>query len=253
MSSNSTASAAARHADPHHADPAVAAGRVLPARRQLLHEIRWRPPEIDRRRMRIALAIALVAQIVLMLLTREWMRPPAFGDRHASGVVQVRLIELPPPPDVAETAVHELPPLAVTAPPAGTARNAPAPPRPERAARPVAPPAPGEGAEAVVETPAAPTLYNADGSLKIAPRLALPAPPRDPIERGKLAARELSQRGHNVVRCKPTRFARAYSPDESAGAEFARKYGAYVGLYNAHTAKETADRAMEAVENCDAE
>lgn len=248
MSPISTASAAA-----HHADPAIAAGLVLPARRELLHEIRWRPPELDRRRMRIALAVAIVLQIALMLLTREWMRPPASAAHPASDVVQVRLIELPPPPDVAETAVHELPPLAVTAPPAGTARNAPAPPRPERAARPVAPPAPGEGMEAVVETPAAPTLYNADGSLRIAPQLAAPAPPRDPIARGKLAARELSQRGHNIVRCKPTRFARAYSPDESAGAELARKYGAYVGLYNPHTAKETADRAMEATENCDHE
>lgn len=243
-----TANAAA-----HHADPAIAAGRVLPARRELLHDIRWRPPEADRRRVLVALAIALVVQIALMLLTREWMRPPAFAAHSSEGVVQVRLIELPPPPEVAETAVHELPPLAVSAPPAGTARNAPAPPRKEQAVRPVAPPAPGEGAEAVVATPTAPVLYNADGTLKITPQLAAPPPPRDPIARGKIAARELAQRGHNVVRCRPTRFSRAYSPDESAGAEIARKYGAYVGLYNAHTAKETADRAMEATENCDYE
>ena len=234
-------------------DPAIAVGQVLPERRELLHEIRWRAQEVDRRRVRIALAVALVVQLILMLLTREWMRMPESARHAANGVVQVRLIELPPPPDVTESAVHELPPLAVSAPPTGTARNAPAPPRPDRGARPVAPPAPGEGAEAVVATPAAPVLYNADGTLKISPQLAAPAAPRDPIARGKIAAREMSQRGHNVVRCKPTRFARAYSPDESAGAELARKYGAYVGLYNAHTAKETADRAMEAVENCDYE
>lgn len=248
-----TANSAARAAAPPRPDPAIAAGRVLPARRELLHGIRWRDQRPDRRRVGFALAVALILQIVLLLLTREWMRPPAIEASRSRDVIQVRMIELPPPPDVAPAPVHELPPLSVAAPIAGTARNAPAPPRREAASRPVAPPAPGEGVEAVVETPAAPSLYNPDGTLKISPQLTSPEPARDPIARGKIAARELQQRGHNLVRCKPTRFARAYSPDESLGAEFARKYGKYAGLYNAQTAQDTANRAVEAVENCDTE
>lgn len=230
-------------------DPAQVALRVLPLRRALLHELRWRQPDRNWRRIVVAAAIAILAQLVLILLARDGMRlKPFFDDRR--DVLRVSLIELAPPP-LPEPAVRELPPMSVTAPTAGTARNAPAPARREQGQRQVEAPAPSDGdAEAVVATPAAPSLYNADGSLRIGP--ALPAPEKlDPLTRDKLAAEELLQRGHNLVRCKRTRFAGAYRPDESLGERAARKYGRYVGLYNPATAQKQAVRAADARSDCD--
>lgn len=230
-------------------DPARVAARVLPMRRALLHEMRWRPPDVDWRRIVIAVICVLLAHLLLVLIVSVSMRPKPFIDDRRD-VIQVSLIELPPPVEL-PAAVHELPPLSVSAPQGGTARNAPAPPRRERGAREVpAPAAVAEGVEAIVATPSAPSLYNADGSLRLAPA-PLPEQPATPIEQGKLAAEELRKRGHNIVRCKSTRFARAYAPDESMGEKAARKYGRYVGLYNPATAQKAAERAAEAQAGCD--
>lgn len=230
-------------------DPAQIAAGVLPLRRALLHELRWRAPEVSWRRVAIAVAAVVFVHIALVLLVREAMRPKPFVDDRRD-VIQVSLIEWPALPEPAP-AVHELPPLSVSAPPAGSARNAPAPARRERGQRQVeAPAAASGGAEGIVATPAAPSLYNADGSLRIGP--AAPEPEaNDPMTRGKLAAEELAQRGHNIVRCKRTRFAGAYAPDESLGDRAARKYGAFLGLYNPATAQKTARRAADARGDCD--
>jgi hypothetical protein len=233
---------------PASMDPAVIAARVLPLRRALLHELRWRAPDVSWRRIAVAVAVVVVAHLVLVLLVRDAMRPKPFVEDRRD-VIQVSLIELPPLPEPAAL-VHELPPLSVSAPPTGSARNAPAPARRDRGQRQVEAPAAASGdAEGIVATPA-PSLYNPDGSLRIAP--AAPEPEaRDPMTRGKLAAEELAQRGHNIVRCKRTRFAGAYTPDESIGDRAARKYGAYVGLYNPATAQKAAKRAADARGDCD--
>jgi len=234
---------------PASMDPAVIAARVLPLRRALLHELRWRAPDVSWRRIAVAVAVVVLAHLVLVLLVRDAMRPKPFVEDRRD-VIQVSLIELPPPPEPAPL-VRELPPLSVSAPPTGSARNAPAPARRDRGQRQVEAPAPASGdAEGIVATPAAPSLYNPDGSLRIAP--ATPEPEaRDPMTRGKLAAEELAQRGHNIVRCQRTRFAGAYTPDESIGDRAARKYGAYVGLYNPATAQKAAKRAADARGDCD--
>lgn len=230
-------------------DPARIAAGVLPLRRALLHELRWRAPDVSWRRIAIAVAAVVVAHLALVLLIRDAMRPKPFIDDRRD-VIQVSLIERPPLPEP-PPGVHELPPLSVSAPPAGSARNAPAPARRERGQRQVEAPAAASGdTEGIVATPAAPGLYNADGSLRIG--TAAPEPEaRDPMTRGKLAAEELAQRGHNIVRCKRTRFAGAYTPDESLGDRAARKYGAYVGLYNPATAQKAARRAADARGDCD--
>jgi hypothetical protein len=239
-------------ARPRPPDPAVVAARVLPLRRALLHELRWRPQDFSWRRVFAAVVVAILAHVLLALLVRDAMRPKPFVDDRR-GVIRVSLIELPPPADL-PPAAQELPPLAVQAPPSGTARNAPAPPRPEQGARAAPAPVPSaEGLDGVVATPSAPSLYNADGSLRIQAAPLEIDQPQTPIERGKLAAEELRKRGHNVVRCKSTRFARAYTPAESLGEKAARKYGAYVGMYNPHTALEAANRAADAREDCDSQ
>ncbi len=247
MSAEAQPSRPERPRHPSIADPAQAAARVLPLRRELLHELRWRPPDVSWRRILVAVAIAVLAHVLLVLLVRDAMKPkPVVEDRR--DVIQVSLIELPPP--IEAPAVRELPPLQVAAPPKGAAHNAPAPPRPDRGQRQVEAPAASSGeAEGIVATP---NLYNADGSLRLGP--AEPAADTaHPIERGKLAAQEMAQRGHNIVRCKRTRFADAYTPDESLGEKAARKYGAYVGLYNPAVAQEAARRKADARADCDEE
>ncbi|HVH32717.1 MAG TPA: hypothetical protein VM847_01230 [Tahibacter sp.] len=247
MSAEAQPSRPERPRHPSIADPAQAAARVLPLRRELLHELRWRPQDVNWRRIVVAIAIAVLAHVLLVLLVRNAMKPKPFVEDRRD-VIQVSLIELPPPIEAA--AVRELPPLQVTAPPKGAAHNAPAPPRPDRGQRQVEAPAASSGeAEGIVATP---NLYNADGSLRLAP--AAPAEdPAHPIERGKLAAQEMLQRGHNIVRCKRTRFADAYTPDESLGEKAARKYGAYVGLYNPAVAQDAARRKADARTDCDEE
>lgn len=249
-------------ADPQHPaprppapiiDPARVAARVLPLRRELLHELRWRPPNISWRRVAIAVAIALLAHLLLLLLIRDGMKPKPFdGDRR--DVIQVSLIERAPPPEIIAPAPLELPPLAVPAPQGGSARNAPAPARRERGQRQVPAAAAAEqGADAVIATPSLPSLYNPDGSLRTGTATA-PAPQaRTPLEKDMAVAAEMSSRGHNVIRCKRTRFANAYSPDETVGDKAARKYLGWVGLYNPARAKRSAELAMEARENCDSE
>jgi hypothetical protein len=235
---------------PPTVDPAQIAARVLPLRRALLHELRWRPPDVSWRRITIAIVVMLLAHLLLVLLVRDGMRLKPFkGDRR--DVLRVTLIERPPPPLPEVSTVRELPTLSVTAPPTGTARNAPAPSRRQQDVRQVEAPAPSSGeAEGVVATPSAPSLYNADGSLRVSP-VAPTAEPEHPLLRDKRAAEELLARGHNIVRCKRTRFAGAYTPDESLGERAARKYGAYVGLYNPAVAQQAAKRAADAREDCD--
>lgn len=237
-------------ARPHPApDPARIAARVLPLRRALLHELRWRAPYLSRRRVAVAVFVAILAHVLLLLLIREGMQPRAVAEDRRD-VIHVRLLEVPPTREPAP--MQELPPLAVSAPVAGSARNAPAPARRERAVREVEAPAPSSaGVEAVVATPAAPSLYNADGSLRLVPAEPEQTRPLQPLEAGKLAAEEMLQRGHNIVRCKRTRFAGAYRPAESLGESAARRYGAYVGLYNPATAQKAAERAAAARDGCD--
>ncbi|WP_313920056.1 hypothetical protein [Tahibacter sp.] len=234
---------------PPSTDPAQIAARVLPLRRALLHELRWREPHVSWRRIAVAVGVVVLSHLALVLLVREAMRPKPFVDDRRD-VIQVSLIELPPLPEPTAL-IRELPPLSVSAPPTGSARNSPAPARRERGLRQVEAPAAANGdAEGIVATPAAPSLYSADGSLRLAPMAPEPEA-RDPMTRGKLAAEELAQRGHNIVRCKRTRFAGAYTPDESLGDRAARKYGAYVGLYNPATAQKAAKRAADARGDCD--
>uniref|UniRef100_UPI0021486C6C hypothetical protein n=1 Tax=Tahibacter caeni TaxID=1453545 RepID=UPI0021486C6C len=124
MSAEAQPSRPERPRPPSTPDPAQAAARVLPLRRELLHELRWRPPDVNWRRIAVAVAIVVIAHIVLVLLVRDAMKPkPFIEDRR--DVIQVSLIELPPP--IEPAVVHELPPLQVAAPSTGAARNAPAP------------------------------------------------------------------------------------------------------------------------------
>jgi hypothetical protein len=148
-------------------------------------------------------------------------------------------------------APREMEPLIVIAPPEGSAANSPAPARREAPVRPAAIPAAPKAQQGEVEAVVAtPRLYNADGSLSV-PRSEGVAKPRNALAEGLAAAAEMHSRGHNVVRCRSTRFAGAWKPDESVGEQVSRKYLSYVGLYNPHSAATAAGRAADATEACD--
>jgi hypothetical protein len=229
-------------------DPAADLAAVLPAelaaRREWLRQRRWQKPGLSRGLWLIVLVILLV-HLAWVLVLRSASHPHELPVRASP--VQVRLIEEVAAPPV--TVPRELEALVVTAPQAGKASNSPAPPRAEAPARPVAPAAAQAGtAEAVVATPSV-HLYNTDGSLLV-PKTQ-ESRKADPLAQGLAAAAEMQARGHNVVRCRSTRFAGAWKPDENVGDEAARKYLGWIGLYNPHSAAKTAERASDARSACD--
>ena len=237
-----------------HIDPARDIAHLVPyeraQRRAWLHDVRWRTGRRGRVWMTLVIAAILLLHLALMLAVRQQMRPRDSDLRPPDSVIHVNLIELPPPAELPPVPI-QMPTLIVTGAQAGTANNSPAPPRPAPAARPVAPAAPStEGVEGIVATPTAPHLYNPDGSL----HLSLPtqtAPTQQPLQAGIAAGKEMLRRGHNVVRCKRSRFANAYAPDESVGDKVARKYGSLVGMYNPHSADKLAERQADAAAACD--
>jgi len=229
-------------------DPAAELAAFLPAelaaRREWLRQRRWQKPGLNRWLWLIVLVIFLV-HLAWVLVLRSASHPHELPQRPSS--IAVRLIEVAPVLEV--VAPRELEPLVVTAPQSGKASNSPAPARAEAPARPVAPAAAQTGTvEAVVATPSV-HLYNADGSLHV-PR-AEESKKADPLSQGLAAAAEMQKRGHNVVRCRSTRFAGAWKPDENVGDEAARKYLGWIGLYNPHSAAKTAERASDARAACD--
>jgi hypothetical protein len=159
-------------------DPAIAAAERFPLdrwSREWLHDVRWRRPEYDRRRIGFAVAVAVLLHVLLALLVRDWMQPRVpVEDRR--DVIHVTLYDEPVVvvPEPAMPVTSELPPLRVDAPDPGVATNAPAPTRPETAARAAARPMPRDsGSEGVVATPRTendvPTvrLYSPDGSVEV--------------------------------------------------------------------------------------
>lgn len=57
---------------------------------------------------------------------------------------------------------------------------------------------------------AAPVLFNVDGSVR------LPADAPTPLQAGIARGRELLARGHNIIRCRRSRFDDALTPEQAA-------------------------------------
>ena len=170
----------------------------------------------------------MLVQLSILVAWRTVMQehPPS-----AETIIQVRFLE----PDAAE------PPL-----PNPPSRNVDA--AVHRVVRTVAPatsaaPARVESADPAIDSSA---LFNPDGSIRMPAEAAASAPtPQD-------VAAELMHRGHNIVHCRTTRFARAYKRDESLGDEISRKYLVWVGLYNRDVVEARAERKRaEAAAACD--
>ena len=205
-------------------EPELAAWRGEVRRHALAQLVRKpaKPPRL----LRVgALALLLLLHVALMLGLRNARRgPPTIAET----AVEVRLLaaNLPEPPlpvpatsvpHVATTTLH-----AVARPPAATM------------------------AATAGDTFTLRQLLNPDGSIR------LPAEPV-PYAATKLQiSAELMQRGHNLLHCRQTLFANAHARDESVGDGIARKYLAWIGLYNANFAEwKAAQRQADAAAACD--
>lgn len=216
----------------------------LHRRREWLHAVRWRrvgpPPHWG-----LILLAIFVLHLALMLALREAMRPLPYIPLDDMMPIEVGLIELPPLP---EPVARKPDAIRLAIDQNGHAANAPAPPRPALAARKAMPAALNtQGGDTLVETPILTKLFNPDGSL----RLPESQRRKDQFNFDISAGLEMRKRGHNVIRCQPSNFSGTYSPYESAGAEFARKYLGFIGLYNPHTAEKTSKRVADAKAACD--
>jgi hypothetical protein len=192
---------------------------------------------LPKRIVRIALAVGVVVHLLLGLGLYELMRPlpsneePGMFVRILDAPLPEPALPDPPPrqPNVAQQKSISKPVPVPAVPPIGAhaAASAPVP--------------------AASEAPALDTsaLFNADGSVRIAP-----APKASPHEEGMERSRELLARGHNVLHCTQAQ-GRTNGHHESLGDEVARKYLGLIGLYNAHSEQHTRELEAAAEAACD--
>lgn len=189
--------------------------------------LRWREPPRPRRWVVPGLVVAVLATVAELVGFATGMRPPPQTSAPSAPVQVVLIEEMPtypvppepePPPFVARPSR-----IAVTPP---ETRPAPPPPR-----------AMEEDSSAMRARMGAvgaaggkPRLFNPDGSVRIDPSAtAAPARPRSERDQGIARWAEIEERG-NPLDCHKTRFAEAFSRDESVGDEVARKYLKWIGL-----------------------
>lgn len=217
------------------------AADALPWQRSL----RWAPPPRNRRRIVFGVLLSMLVTLIELAGFSAGMRPYR-QVAPVNTVIQVQLIEPepvvpPPPPEPEPPEFVRRPSRIVIAPP--EVRTAPPPPRKAEdsdamSAR--------IGSAGAVAPP--PKLFNPDGSIRLGGDAGVVAPPSAPkSEREAAKARwaEIERRG-NPIDCKKTRFARAFTPDESAGDAVARKYLKWIGLYDGEAVAHRQQQRAEA-------
>jgi hypothetical protein len=235
--------------------PVAEPGLREPARLRLASDrlpwqrsLRWKPPPPDRRLILLGLLVALALTVIELVGF-------GLGMRH-----QIAREVAPPRPQTISVELVEPPELLPTPP-------EPEPPPMQAKARKVQVEAPkieqkpppraaeedtGAMRAHIGETgaPAAPQLFNADGSIKLAPE-TIEAPKRalSEQEAGRRAWAEMEKRGDNPLDCKRTRFAQAFKRDMTLGDEVSSKYLKWVGLGDpeavAHNVQKREERAAE--------
>lgn len=188
--------------------------------------LRWANPVRDRRLFLLGGLLALLVTVLELVGFGLGMKPYRQLPRRDTAI-HVVLIEPepPPPPPPPEPEPPEIvrrasriaiePPKVRTTPP------------PPRQAEPVEPNA--RIGSAGVQ---APQLFNPDGSVRLGAGTPAAAPaekPASPREAAKARWAEIEKRG-NPIDCKKTRFAGAFSKDESLGDQVAGKYLKWIGL-----------------------
>lgn len=167
------------------------------------------------------LALLIAAHLwIIIALHLAGQSPPAAGETF----MQVHFIaEAAPEPPLPKPPLRRAAAPRDIVPSAPTSSDAAAPPR---------------AAQSL-------SLFGLDGSIRM--------PVASPFVPTQLAAgEELMHRGHNIVHCRTTQFARAYKRDESLGDEISRKYLVWIGLYNRDVIEaRAARRRAEAASACD--
>lgn len=189
--------------------------------------LRWEKPERNRRVLWLgglfALAITILQLVGFALVMRSYKIHP-----RDSAPIQVVLIEpeilIPPPPEP-EAPIVARPSRIAIAPPQVKEKQPP-PPHPEEASSEMQARMGNAGSGAT-----APQLFNPDGSIRLGTSAVPTAPqaPKTAQEAAKARWAQIEKRG-NPIDCKKTRFANAFTPDESLGDKIAGKYLKWVGL-----------------------
>jgi len=237
-------------AEPQLREPArlrLASDR-LPWQRSL----RWKPPPRDRR-------LILLGILLAVLFTAVELIGFGVGMRHQIAHVvppprpQTIIVELVEPPDALPIPPEpEPPPLA----PKQTRKVQVEAPKIEQKPPPRAAQEDTGAMEAHIGengAPAAPQLFNPDGSIKLAPQTIEP-PKRElnQMDAGRKAWAEMEKRGDNPLDCKRTRFAGAFKRDMTLGDEVSSKYLKWVGLADGEAISHRAQQREErAAEGCD--
>ena len=226
--------------------------RLASDREPWQRSLRWRPPPRDRRLILLGLLIAL------MLTTIELV---GFGIGMHQQIAHVA------PPKRPQTIVVELvePPETLPIPP--EPEPPPLAPKQQRKVQVEAPKIDQKKAPRAAEedtgamqahigesgAPAAPQLFNPDGSIKLAPQTLEPKKRElNQLDAGRQAWADMEKRGDNPLNCKRTRFAKAFKRDESLGDEVSRKYLKWVGLGDPEGIAERAQKKEQlAEEGCE--
>jgi len=238
-------------AEPELREPARL--RLASDREPWQRSLRWKPPPRDRRLILLGLLIAILLTMVELIGFGVGMRhqiahvvpPPRPQTISVELVEPLESLPIPPEP--------EPPPLA---------------PKQERKVQVEAPkidqkppPRAAEQDTGAMQAhigesgaPAAPQLFNPDGSIKLAPQ-TLEAPKKrelNQMDAGRHAWAEMEKRGDNPLDCKRTRFAGAFKKDMSLGDEVSSKYLKWVGLGDpeavSHNVQKREERAAEGCE-----
>lgn len=190
--------------------------------------LRWGGRARDRRLLLLGFLLALLITVLELVGFGLGMKPFRNLPR-IDKAIHVVLIEPEPPPPPPPPEPEPEPPEIVRRP----SRIAIEPPK-VRTTPP--PPRATEQTDANARIGsagvAAPQLFNPDGSVRLGEGKPLVAPsskPENPREAAKARWAEIEKRG-NPLNCKKTRFANAFSKDESLGDKVAGKYLKWVGL-----------------------
>lgn len=243
----------------HSVAPAAQTHLPEPARLQLASDrqpwqrsLRWEPPPRDRRWIVLGLLIAVFFTAVELI---------GFGVGMRRQIVQVA------PPQRPQTITVELvePPEALPIPP--EPEPPPLAPKLERKVQVEAPkieqkppPRAAEQDTGAMQAhigesgaPAAPRLFNPDGSIRLAPQTLEPKKRElNQLDAGRRAWAEMEKRGDNPLDCKRTRFAGAFKKDMSLGDEVSSKYLKWVGLGDPEAVSHNVQKREErAAEGCD--
>jgi hypothetical protein len=205
--------------------------------------LRWGKPERNRRLLLLgglfAVAMTVLQLIGFALVMRSYPRHP-----HNTAPIQVVLIEpellIPPPPEP-EAPIVARPSRIAIAPPQLKEKQPP-PPHPEETSSEMQARMGNAGGGAT-----APQLFNPDGSIRLGTAAAPSAPraPANPQEAAKARWAQIEQRG-NPIDCHKTRFAKAFTPDESVGDKVSRKYLKWVGLADMEAIQHRGEQRAEA-------